>query len=426
MDDIERARRRFLKEGFAFAALSLGGIRLAPGQAAAPAAPTPATNLDKLKAYGQRSRFVTSERFEVGGGYPREMPPYGTTANLVSPLQDSFGMITPTSLWYVSSHGAFFVPDINPAEHRLMIHGMVDRPMLLTMDELKRFPSMSRIHYLECNSNFARPTDKTVQEAAGRTSCAEWTGVPLSLLLKAAGVKPGAKWILAEAADDNHGTYSVPLDWAMNEYTMVAYGQNGEPVRPQNGYPLRLLVPGLEAINSVKWLRRIEVTSEFYMTYMNHGRYMGEDEKLVQTEYEQGPKSVITSPSGGQQLPGPGRYEITGLAWTGAGLVRKVEVSTDGGQTWKDAEFRSAVLPLAHVRFGMSWDWKGEEHLLMSRCTDEKGQVQPTQAEWNKLWPAGPTRNYAHPNFILPWKLSRDGKVENGLGNGKDGGNSAT
>lgn len=413
MDEVESARRRFIKSGLALASLPLAGIPLALGHTGQPGVPNTSSD-DKLKAYGERSRFVTSARFEAGGGGKRTQPPFGLTANLVSPLQDSLGMITPTSLHYVGSHGAFVVPDINPQEHRLMIHGMVDRPLLFTMDELKRLPSMSRIHYLECNANYPKPTDKTVQEAAGRTSCSEWTGVPLSLLLKQAGVQSGAKWVVAEAADDNKSTYSIPIDRAMDKYCLVAYGQNGEPVRPQNGFPLRLLVPGLEAVNSIKWLRRLEVTNEFYMTYMNHGRYFSVDRKLLQTEYEQGPKSVITFPSGGQQLPSPGHYEITGLGWSGGGAVRKVEVSTDGGRTWKDAEIRSEVHRMAHVRFGMSWNWGGEEHVLMSRCTDEKGQVQPTQAEFNNLW-KGESRNYAHPNFILPWKLGRDGTVENGL-----------
>lgn len=414
MNDIARARRRFLKEGLALASLPIAGIPLAWGQEGQAAVPH-ADSSDKLRAYGERSRYVTSSRFEIGGGPTHVPPPFDTTANLVTPLQDLVGIITPNSLHYIGSHGAFYVPDINPQEHRLLIDGMVERPLLFTMDELKRLPSMSRIHYLECNANYAKPADKTVQEAAGRTSCAEWTGVSLALLLKQAGLKDGAKWIIAEAADDDRGAYCMPIERAMHEYCMVAYGQNGEPVRPQNGFPLRLLVPGLEAVNSVKWLKRIKVTNEFYVTYMDHGRYEGEDPKLLATEYEQGPKSVITFPSGGQQLPGPGHYEISGLAWTGAGVVRKVEVTTDGGQTWKDADIRSQVYPMAHTRFGMSWNWAGQEHVLMSRCIDEKGQVQPTQAEFNKLWAAGASRDYAHPNFILPWKVGRDGRIQNGL-----------
>ena len=413
MDDIERARRRFLKAGLALASLPLVGSRFAVGQTAQSGAPK--TKPEDVMAYGERSPFVTSERIvEIPGSGGSHHDPFGLTNHLLTPLQDSVGIITPTSLHYVAGHAGFYVPEINPQEHRLMIHGMVDRPLLFTMEELKRFPSISRIHYIECNANFPKASDKTVQDVAGRTSCNEWTGVPLSLLLKQAGVQNGASWIVAEGADDNKGAVSIPLARAMDQSCLVAYGQNGEAVRPQNGFPLRLVVPGMEAVNHVKWLRRLKVTNEFYMTYNNMGRYISVDPKLVQTEYMQGPKSVITFPSGGQQLLSPGHYEITGLAWSGGGAVRKVEVSTDGGQTWKDAEFRSAVLPMAHTRFGMSWNWGGEDHVLMSRCTDERGQVQPTQAEFNARWKAE-SRGEAHPNFIQPWKLGRDGTVQNGL-----------
>lgn len=414
MDDIQRARRRFIKAGFALASLPIAGSRLTLGQTGQSDVPKRDAN-DKLMAYGEPSRFVTSERIvEIPGSGGSHHDPFGLTNHLLTPLQDSVGIITPASLHYVAAHAGFYVPDINPAEHRLMIHGMVDHPMLFTMEELKRFPSMSRIHYLECNANFPKARDKTVQEAAGRTSCNEWTGVPLSLLLNEAGVQNGANWIVAEGAEENKGTYCIPLARAMDEYCLVAYGQNGEAIRPQNGFPLRLLVPGLEAINSVKWLRRITVTSEFYMTYNNMGRYSSIDPNIVKTDYVQGPKSVITFPSGGQKLPSPGHYEITGLAWSGAGAVRKVEISVDGGKTWKEAQIRSAVHRIAHTRFGMSWNWTGEEHVLMSRCTDEKGQLQPTPAEFNSRWKPE-SRGEAHPNFILPWKLGRDGMVQNGL-----------
>jgi len=413
MDDIERSRRRFLKEGLALASLPLVVTLSAYGQTEQPAA-SEKTPDEILKAYGGRSRFVTSERIEVIPGMGEmKHDPFGLTNHLTTPLQDSVGIITPNSLHFVAGHAGFFVPDIDPEKHRLMVHGMVDRPLLFTMDEVKRFPSESRIHYIECNSNFAKPGHKTVQDAAGRTSCAEWTGVPLSLLLKKAGVQKGASWVIAEGAEDNRGTYSIPLAKAMDD-CLVAYGQNGEPVRPQNGFPLRLLVPGLEGVNSVKWLRRLTVTNEFYMTYNNMGRYTSVDPNIVQANYVQGPKSVITFPSGGQKLPGPGHYEITGLAWSGGGAIRKVEISTDGGQTWKDAEIRSAVHRIAHTRFGMPWDWGGKEHVLMSRCTDEQGQVQPSVAEFNKLWKPE-SRGEAHPNFIMPWKLGSDGAVENGL-----------
>ena len=415
MDDMERARRRFLKEGLALAGLAYGATRSAYGQTGDSVAceTQPEKNLD---LYGERSHFVTSVR--LADGMDSHHDPFGLTHHIKTPLPDLLGIITPSSLHYVASHVGVYIPDIDPKQHRLMIHGMVDRPLLFTMDELKRLPFISRIQYLECNGNKPKPSDKTLQEAQGRTSCSEWTGVPVSLLLKEAGMQNGASWIVAEGADDNKGAFSIPLAKAMDD-CLVAYGQNGEPVRPQNGFPLRLLVPGFEGTSQVKWLRRIKVTDEFYTTYNNKERYTSADPKLVKLNYEQGPKSVICFPSGGQRLPGPGHYEISGLAWSGSGIIRRVEVSTDGGQTWKDAEIRGAVHRIAHTRFGMSWDWHGEEHMFMSRCTDELGQVQPTLAEFARfykltgkaLFSVGPL----HHNWILPWKVDRDGSVTNGL-----------
>ena len=265
-----------------------------------------------------------------------------------------------------------------------MIHGMVDRPLIFTMDELKRLPYVSRIHFVECLGNRARPTHKTVQETHGLTSCAEWTGVPLSLLLKEAGVQDAASWIVAEGAEEVKGASSIPLAKAMDD-CMVCYAMNGEPLRPQQGFPLRLMVPGFEGIYQIKYLRRIKVVDRYYMTYDDYG-HINPDPKVAALTHQIGPKSVITFPSGGQKLSGPGFYEITGLAWSGAGAIRGVEVSTDGGKSWKNAELRTPAYPMAHTRFGFHWKWDGKECVLMSRCTDELGTVQPTRAEVAKYW----------------------------------------
>jgi sulfane dehydrogenase subunit SoxC len=414
MNNNEPGRRRFIKKGFALASLAaVGGTGSASGQTA-----DSATSAKDLEAYGERSHFVTSVRLA-----PDNNDPFGLTNHLFTPLQDSVGIITPASLHYTIAHRGFYVPDINPEQHRLMIHGMVDRPLILSMADLKRFPSVTRAHYIECNGNKPKPAYKTVQRASGLTSCSEWTGVPLSLLLKEAGVHNGANWIVAEGSEDNKGAISLPMAKAMNDM-LVAYGQNGEPVRPQNGFPLRLLVPGFEGICNVKWLRRIKVTDQFYMTYNDMERYTSVDPKAVKLNYEQGPKSVITCPSGEQQLPERGHYQITGLAWSGSGAIRKVEVSTDGGKSWKNADIQSAVNRMAHTRFGMDWNWNGEECVLMSRCTDELNQLQPTLTEFARFWnkpqefvltpfPGGMD---GHHNYILPWKVDRDGNVKNGLG----------
>ena len=344
----------------------------------------------------------------------------------MTPLQDSIGIITPSSLHYVTTHG-YDPPDIDPRQHRLLIHGMVDRPLIFTLEELKRLPSVSRIHFLECAGNSDLDRDdqanaETVQETHGQTSCSEWTGVLLSLLLKEAGVQKGASWLVAEGADAGKHTKSIPLEKAMDD-VLVAYGQNGEAVRPEQGYPLRLLVPGWEGISNVKWLRRIKVVDQPYMTKWESTMYasLRPDGKARWFQFEMGPKSVITFPSGGQRLPGRGFYEITGLAWSGGGAIRRVEVSTDGGRTWKDAQLQEPVLRMAHTRFRFPWNWDGEEAVLQSRCTDERGDVQPTLAELGKIWGVNPdywqstTNRINHFNAIQPWKVTRDGSVHNAM-----------
>jgi sulfane dehydrogenase subunit SoxC len=303
----------------------------------------------------------------------------------------------------VSTHRGSIVPDINPAEHRLLIHGMVDRPLEFTMDDLKRLPSVSRVHFLECIANRPRPGDKTVQETHGLTSCCEWTGVLLSVLLKQVGVQSNASWVVTEGSEEVKGAGSLRMAKAMDD-CIVCYGQNGEAIRPQNGFPLRLIVPGYEGIHNTKWLRRIKVVDRYYMTYNDYGHSggssMGEDPAIW------GPKSVILYPSGGQQLHGPGFYYISGLAWSGGGAVRRIEVSTDGGQTWKDAEIQGIAHRMAHTRFGFGWNWNGQECVLQSRCTDEQGQVQPTRTPEAR-------RSGGGDNFIQPWRVASDGSVHN-------------
>jgi len=340
---------------------------------------------------------------------------YGLTFHVNTPLQDQLGIITPSSLFYVATHRGSYVPEIDPSTHRLMIHGMVDRPLILTMDEVKRLPAVNRIHFVECQGNRASAQHKTVQETHGLTSNAEWTGVPLSLLLKEVGVQKDAAWIVAEGAEEVKGASSIPLAKAMDD-CLVAYGMNGEAIRPQQGFPLRLLVPGFEGIYQIKYLRRIKVVDRFYMTYDDYG-HINADARAAALAEQIGPKSVITFPSGGQQLSGPGLYEISGLAWSGAGAVRRVEVSTDGGQKWQDAEFRSPVYRMAHARFTLPWKWDGQECVLMSRCTDELGTVQPTRAEAGKFFgdPPDRPRVRGNDNSVQPWKVLSDGSVRNGL-----------
>ena len=298
---------------------------------------------EELIAYGKRSRFVTSVRIPHGG---RPSPDaFGLVFHTATPLQDSVGVITPSSLHFSNTTRGAFIPDIDPREHRLMVHGMVDRPLIFTMEELKRLPSVTRLHLVECAGNRSRREQTTVQETHGATSCAEWTGVLLSVLLKEAGVKDGGSWIVAEGVEEVKGASSIPMAKAMDD-CLVCYGMNGEAVRPQQGFPLRLLVPGFEGIFNVKWLRRIKVVDRYYMTYNDYG-HLRQDPDDAALSYQIGPKSVITFPSGGQQLPGRGFYEVSGLAWSGGGAVRRVEVSTDGGRSWMDAEIRGTAQSMA-------------------------------------------------------------------------------
>jgi len=402
-------RRQFLTSGVGLTGLVLAGVRSLRGQTAA--AQTPAKD---LLAYGQPSPLDNTIRRAPGA------PTALADTALMTPLQDLDGIITPSGLHFLMDH-VKGIPDLDPKQHRLLLHGMVDRPLEFSLDELKRLPSVSRIHFLECNAN-NRPlrgaNGESVQLVHGRTSCSEWTGVLLSVLLKECGVKKEASWIVAEGNENNKYTMSIPLPKAMDD-TIVAYAQNGEPVRPHQGYPLRLVVPGWEAIRSVKWLTRIDVVDRPYMAWHESGNNADTrpDGKGLWFRFQLGPNSVITRPSGGQRLPGHGFYEITGLAWTGGGAVRKVEISTDGGRTYKDAELQQPVLRYAHTRFRFPWRWNGEEAVLQSRCIDERGEVQPTILEAAKNLGVAPEYFYDadHFNGIQPWRVTRDGLVQNAL-----------
>jgi len=406
------ARRDFLKSGAALA----GGLTLG---AAAPALAQMPPHPEMLKGdkdqipYGDRSRFVTSVRIAHGG---RPSPDsFGLYFHIASPLQDSVGVVTASSLHFVGTTRGAYIPQIDPQEHRLLIHGMVDRPLTFTVEDLKRLPSVTRLHFIECAGNRSSREAKTVQESHGMTSCAEWTGVLLSTLLKECGLKSGAKWFVAEGSEEVKGASSMPIGKAMDD-CMVAYGMNGEPLRPQQGFPLRLMAPGFEGIFHTKYLRRIKVVDRYYMNYNDYG-HMDREPKIAALEYQIGPKSVITSPSAGQRLPGKGFYEISGLAWSGGGAIKLAEVSTDGGKTWNKAEFKATPQRMAHARFGFMWNWNGSETEIMSRCTDELGQAQPTRAQLAKYWNKPLDATFSVPgldNSVQPWRIASDGSVTNG------------
>ncbi|HEY2908100.1 MAG TPA: sulfite dehydrogenase, partial [Vicinamibacterales bacterium] len=326
-----------------------------------------------ISPYGSRSRFEKATRFFRPTTIPEE-------ASSRTPLQDTYGIITPSSLHFERHHGG--VPEIDPAAHTLTIHGLVDRPTVFTVAELKRMPSLSRIVFLECSGNSASEWhgagESDVQRAHGLTSCSEWTGVRLATLLKECGAQASGTWILAEGADACKLARSVPMAKAMDD-ALVVYAQNGEPLRPEQGYPLRLLLPGFEGNTNVKWLRRLKVMNQPAMTRWETSKYtdLMPDGTARQFTLDMDAKSVITRPSGGMSLDGAGVYELTGLAWSGRGAIARVDVTTDGGFTWVKTDLQQPVLPRAHTRFRWTWKWDGTEALLASRATDDTGYEQP-------------------------------------------------
>lgn len=379
------------------------------------------------RMYGYRSRFVTTHRIGADlGSYfgmsgtpimPDDVKNY--FVSLGSPLQDQMGVITPAPLHFWDEHGE--IPEVDPREHRLTIYGMVDRPTTFTMEELMDLPSVSRVHFLDCNSNNTTTAQQRLMPwaTAGRCfmegSCSEWTGVLLSTLLDMVGVQKDARWFYASAADEYNQTWSVPI-WKALDDAIIAYGQNGEPIRPEQGFPVRLLLPGFQGTMNIKRLRRIKITSEPTMFHRLYTE-MFPDDKITWFRMEHPPKSCILRPSGGQQLKRHGFYEIRGVAWSGGGKITKVEVTVDGGKTWKEAEIQGPVHPKAHTRFVMPWNWNGEEVIIASRCTDERGSTQPTTAEFAKF--AGTdvatikTHGFLRINIPQPWKIDREGKVTN-------------
>ena len=380
------------------------------------------------RIYGYRSRYVNVFRngHQVG-------PTTVKTPNisLLSPLDAQTGIITPASLHFVDQHG-IDPPDIDPRTWRFRMYGMVDRPFTLTLDEIMtRMPSVSRVHSVECNSDgsasFAERLAPwaTAGHIYGEYSCSEWTGVLVSALLERAGVQRGAKWLWVGSADPVSDTVSIPLAKGMDD-AMICYGQNGEAVRPENGFPLRFLAPGFEGMRNVKRVTRIKVTSEpgLFLRETSGGYTdVRRDQKVRWFRYEHGVKSLILQPSGGQQLHGRGYFEMRGLSWSGGGKIRRVEITTDGGQTWKDAQIQDPVFSKAATRWVFPWNWNGEEVVIASRATDERGGTQPTTSVWAKAWgvtveemrrPAPFPRMWRF-NAIQPWKIDREGKVTNAI-----------
>ncbi len=402
------SRRRALAAGTAGivgAALPIAGQ--SAEQAARPRVPA-----DPTKVQGPLST-------DVGGRSPFEQPKRvsfsARRTSSLTPLQDLDGIITPSDLHFERHHGG--VPAIDPAQYSLLIHGMVDRPLVFTLADLRRFPGRSIIRMMECSGNGGRAyrregnqTDVTPQQVDGLTSTSEWTGVPLATLLREAGASPKAKWILAEGMDAAVMTRSIPIEKAYDD-ALIAYGQNGEALRPEQGYPVRLFLPGVEGNASIKWLRRLELSDQPFMTREETSKYTDPlpDGTARIFSLDMDAKSLITEPAFPDKLTGPGWWEVRGIAWSGRGKIAKVDISVDGGQTWRPATLDEPVLPKCHTRFRFPFEWKGGETTVLSRATDETGYTQPTLDVLMKA--RGPNTAY-HFNHIRGWKVLADGAVK--------------
>src|SRR5436309_2415957 len=343
-------------------------------QTPAPAAPPDPTKVpgQLTSALGQRSAFERPRRIADGSAQGVSL----------SPLQDLCGVLTPADLHFERHHAG--VPTIDPHRYKLLIHGMVERPAVFDLEALKRFPAVSRLHFIECSGNGSagyretRP-DLSPQLVDGLTSTSEWTGVPLATLFREVAVKPGAKWFLAEGEDAAVMARSIPMEKA-SEDALIAYGQNGEALRPEQGYPTRLLLPGWEGNANVKWIRRIEIADRPFMTREETSKYTDPlgDGTARMFSFVMDAKSIITFPAYPVILHDRGWWEISGIAWSGRGRITRVDVSTDGGKQWEPADLQQPVLPKCRTRFPYLWKWDGQGTTLLSRAVDETGYVKPT------------------------------------------------
>ena len=411
-------RRAFLRGGAAFAAA------LATYEASKPAAAEALTDDPWSKvpgktvtAYGLPSRFEekVGRTLSNPNGEPR-------TQHARTPHHLLNGTFTPNGVHFVISHMGN--PDIDPARHRLVIHGLVKRPLVFTLDALARYPMVSRMTFLECGGNSAplfasQPVQAGVQALHGLASCAEWTGVPLATLLEESGIDPRAKWLIAEGGDAPALSRSVPLKKGLDD-AMIALYQNGERLMPGNGYPMRLLLPGWEGNMNVKYLRRIKLVEEPAMSYYEARTYAPilPSGKAYRFFFLQQVKSFITQPSPGLALRGPGLYEVSGIAYSGNGRISRVMVSADGGATWAESALQEPVLSKAFTRFRIPWRWDGGPAVLQSRAWDEAGNVQPTRAqivaergESDKVLPATAFISQ-HYNGPTSWAIESNGEVK--------------
>ena len=418
---VAAGRRNFLRKSFMAAGVAMAAplaARAAEGDPAILNLPEWSKTLGMpvaLNPYGQPSKYESQLLRRESPGLTRV--PQASVS--FTPLQGLFGIITPSGLHFERHHQGWY--DVDPAQHRLMINGsdpaFLKKPKVYTMDDLMRLPSVSRIHFIECGANtgleWGNVAVPTVQYTHGMLSCSEFTGVELRRLLEDCGVDyKKARYVLAEGADGSSMTRTIPMEMVENGEVFVAYGMNGEMLRPENGYPLRLVVPGVQGVSWVKWLRRIEVGDQPYATKDEAVHYIDLMPDGLHRQYTsiQECKSVITTPSGGQRLLEKGFYNVSGVAWSGRGKITRVDVSTDGGINWKQARIEGPVQNKALTRFNINWVWDGKEAMLQSRAIDETGYVQPT---YGQLRAVRGTKSVYHNNAIQTWKVDQSGEVSN-------------
>ena len=412
-------RRDFIRGAFAAAA---AGLAVPLARAAAPndGDPNILTLPEHSKGLGQA---VATDGYGKPSKHEanvqrRQSPGLTQTAQAsvsFAPLQSLFGIVTPSGLHFERHHQGWW--DIDPSKHRFMVNGLVSKPKVFTMDELMRLPSVSRFHFIECGANtgveWGNVAVPTCQYTHGMLSCSEFTGVPLITLLEMAGADLNkGQFVLAEGGDGSSMTRTIPMSMVKAGEVMVAYGQNGEMLRPENGYPLRLVVPGVQGVSWVKYLRRVEVGDKPYATKDETIHYVDLMPDGMHRQYTsiQECKSVVTTPSGGQMLQGKGFYSITGLAWSGRGKVKKVDVSVDGGRNWRTARLQTPVLDKCLTRFSLDWVWDGKPAIVQSRATDETGYVQPG---YRQLRAVRGSRSIYHNNAIQSWLVEESGEVKN-------------
>lgn len=408
------SRRAFLKGGAAAisGAASVGVAAAAPDKAITDIQPWRkdlGAGVDEV-AYGLPSKFEAHVQ--------RRNVPWLTAETKSSinftPLHHLDGTITPNGLCFERHHSG--VADIDPAKHRLMINGLVDRELVFTMEDLLRFPRENHVYFMECTANsgmeWRGPQLNGVQFTHGMIHNVQYTGIPLRLLLAEAGMKPSGKWLLAEGADAAGMTRSIPMDKALDD-CLVAFKQNGEALRPENGYPLRLVVPGWEGNMWIKWLRRLEVGDQPWHHREESSKYTDllEDGSARFFTWEMDAKSVITNPSPQDPIRhGPGQMVLTGLAWSGHGTIQAVDITLDGGKNWHAARLDGPGTPKSLHRFYFDFKWDGKEMLLQSRATDSTGYVQPTK---NALRAFRGVNSVYHNNGIQTWHVNEQGEAEN-------------